>query len=682
MAATDTAQIRNIALLGHAGSGKTCLLESLMVKAGSLGEAGTIERGSTVSDFDPLEKSYQHSLNSALASIDYEGIHVNLIDTPGDPDFRGQALAAMSAVETAAIVVNAASGIEMSTRRLMRRARQRKLCRIIVINRIDADEIDLEALVREIREEFGPQCLPINLPTQGYQTVRDCFFKSDGETDIFSVAAAHTEILDQVVEVDEDLMAAYLEGEEIPGDALHDAFEKALRQGHLVPICFTSARTGAGCGEFLKFCKRLLPNPTEGNPPPFRRAPDDERVSCTPDPDAHVLAHVFKITNDPYAGKLSIFRVHQGSISTDTQLYIGEGRKALKVPHLYRMHGKEHIEVDRAVPGDICALAKVDEIQYDDILHDNHDEDHYYLKPIDFPQPMFGLALEAKTRGQEQKLATALTRLSEEDPCFQVEHNQELNETVIRGLGEMHLRIMLERMKSRYNVEVDTRPPRIAYRETITRQVEGHHRHKKQTGGAGQFGEVYLRVRPLGRGEGFNFKSEVVGGAIPTNLIPAVEKGVRQLLDEGAIAGYGLQDVEVTVYDGKHHPVDSKEVAFVVAGRKAFLDAIENAGPQVLEPIVELEVTVPDAVMGDVTGSLASKRARIQGTDSLRGGFTVIQAAVPLSVLTDFPTELKSLSGGEGRYTLSFSHYEAVPGNIQKELVEAYQSRKGSAADG
>jgi len=674
MADHVTAKIRNLALLGHAGVGKTCLLEALLVKSGLLGEPGSIERGTTVSDFDPQEKTYQHSLNSTVASLQFEGTHVNIIDTPGDPDFRGQALAAMTAVETAVIVINAVNGIEMSTRRLMRRARQRKLCRIIVINRIDADGVDLEGLVREIRSEFGNQCLPINLPTQGFSTVRDCFFKSDGETDIFSVADAHTEILDQVVEVDEGLMAAYLEGEEVSRDALHDAFEKALRQGHLVPICFTSASTGAGCGEFLKFCKQLLPNPAEGNPPPFRKAPDDERIETRPDSSGHVLAHVFKITNDPYAGKLSIFRIHQGCIDANSQLFVGDSRKAIKVAHLYRIQGKEHIEIERAVPGDICALGKVDEIHYDALLHDCHDEDHYYLKPIDFPQPMFGLAIEAKTRGQEQKLAMALSRLSEEDPCFQVEHHQELNETVIRGLGEMHLRIMLERIKSRYNVDVDTRAPRIAYRETITRAAEGHHRHKKQTGGAGQFGEVFLRIRPLGRGEGFRFKSEVVGGAIPTNLVPAVEKGVRQLLDEGAIAGFPLQDIEVIVYDGKFHPVDSKEIAFVVAGRKAFLDAIENAGPQILEPIVELEVAVPDAVMGDVTGTLAAKRARIQGTNSLRGGLTSISAALPLAAVTEFPTELKSLTGGEGRYTMSFSHFETVPANVQKALVDEHRS--------
>jgi elongation factor G len=628
-----------------------------------------------LSDFDPLEKEYQHSLSSAIASLRFEGVHVNLLDTPGDPDFRGQALAAMSAAETAAIVINAAAGIEMSTRRLMRRARQQKRCRIIVINRMDAEGADLEQLVRDVRDEFGAECLPINLPAESGATVRDCFFKTDGETDILSVADAHTEIVDQVVEVDEALMARYLDGEEIDAESLHDAFESALRQGHLVPICFTSALTGAGCGEFLRFCRHLLPSPLEGNPPPFRKGPDGERVTASLSPDDHVLAHVFRVSNDPYAGKLSVFRVYQGTIRPDTQLYVGEARKAIKAAHLYRIQGKDHIEIDEAVPGDICALAKVEDIHYDAILHESHDEDHYYLKPIDFPQPMFGLAVQATTRGNEQKLASALSRLAEEDPCFIVEHNQELNETVMRGLGEMHLRVMLERIKQRYGVDVETRNPRIAYRETITRAAEGHYRHKKQTGGAGQFGEVFMRVRPLGRGEGFAFRSEVVGGAIPSNLIPAVEKGVRQLLDEGAIAGFPLQDVEAVVYDGKHHPVDSKEVAFVIAGRRAFLEAVRSAGPQVLEPVVELEVTVPDSSMGDVTGSLASKRARIQGTDSLRGGMTTISAAVPLSVLADFPTELKSLTGGEGRYTLSFSHYEAVPANEQAELIKSFEAK-------
>jgi len=676
MSNTEITRIRNIALLGHAGSGKTLLSEQLLVQAGAKGEPGSIERGDTLADFDALEKQYQHSLDSAIMHFDAGKARVHLIDTPGDPDFRGQTLAAMSAVETAAIVVNAAAGIEMSTRRLMRRARQRRLCRAIIINRIDSEEADLEALVRAIREEFGAECLPVNLPAENFTTVRDCFFHEDGDTDIFSLAETHSEIRDQVVEVDEDLMGKYLDGEKISAEELHDAFEKALREGHLVPICFASAATGAGCGELLNFMEKLAPSPEEGNPPRFRAGSEDSKVTATPDPDAHVLAHVFKIVNDPYAGKLAIFRIFQGTIEPGMQLYVNDARKSIKVSHLYRMQGSEHIEVDRGIPGDICALAKVDEIHYDAILHDNHDEDHYYLKPVDFPQPMFGLAIEPRTHGQEQKLAGTLDKISQEDPCFQVEHNQELNETVIRGLGEMHLRVLLERMQQRFGVEVETRPPRIAYRETITRPAEGHYRHKKQTGGAGQFGEVYLRVRPLGRSEGFRFESEVVGGVIPTSLIPAVEKGVRQVLEEGAVAGYPLQDLEVTVYDGKHHSVDSKEIAFVIAGRKALLDAIAHAGAQILEPIVNLEVTVADAVMGDVTGLLASKRARIQGTDSIRGGLTQVTAAVPLAAISDFPTELKSMTGGEGRFVVELSHYEAVPPQVQQKLSEEHASKR------
>ena len=675
-----TEDIRNITLVGHTGSGKTALVEALLEKSGKIGEAGSIDRGTTTSDHDPLEQEYKHSLDSAIASLDFEGIHVNLIDTAGFPDFRGPTLTGMAATETTAIVINAHSGIELSTRRLMRRAKRRRLCRIIIINRIDQPGLKLANVVRSIQDEFGPECLPINLPAENCSTVRDCFFGSDGETDIFSVAEAHEAIIDQVVETNESLMEKYLEGEELSREELHNAFEQALREGHLVPICFTSATTGAGLGQFLRFCKRLLPNPLEGNPPPVLKGEgkNAKPVEVKPDPDQHVVAHVFKITNDPFVGKLSVFRIYQGTVRPDTQLYIGDARKPFKVGHLFKVQGAKHEEIDAGIPGDICAVAKVDEIHYDAILHDSHEQDNFRLKPLDFPQPMYGLAIQTKSRGQEQKLAQSIQKLTEEDPCFVVEHNQELNETVIRGLGELHMRIMLQRMSSRYNVEVDTRPPRIAYRETITRPAEGHYRHKKQTGGAGQFGEVFLRVRPLPRGSGFEFVNKVVGGSIPTSLIPAVEKGIRQILDEGAIAGYQLQDVEVEVYDGKYHPVDSKEIAFVIAGRNAFLDAIHNAGPQILEPIVSVDVTVPEAVMGDVTGNLAGRRARISGTESLAGGQVTIKADMPLSALSDYHTELKSMSQGQGSFTMEFSHYDPVPHNVQRELEAAFKPKEES----
>ncbi len=679
MPAHATSQIRNIALVGHNGAGKTTLFEALLHAGGAIQTAGSIERGTTVSDHDPMERERQHSLSTAVASIDHGDTHINLIDTPGYRDFRGPALAAIDAVETCAIVVNAGTGIEHSTRRMMEQAAHRGRARLLVVNRIDAEGVDLPALVDALREAFGNICLPVNLPANGGRDTVDCFFQPEGESDFGPVAGWHQKILDQVVEINETVMDHYLDlGEGGLGpQELHDAFEQCLREGHLVPICFASARTGAGVKAILDIAERLLPHPGEANPPPFVKGhgEDAQAIVAQPDPGLHVIADVFKIVNDPFVGKLSVLRVYQGTIKRDSQLFIDDGRKPFKVGHLFKLKGKDHVEIEVAIPGDIVAVAKVEEIHFDAVLHDSHDEDQIHLKPHEFPRPMFGLAIEAATRGQEQKLSTALHKLAEEDPCFHVEHNKEMNEVVIRGLGELHLRVMLERMKSRFGVEVTSHPPRIAYRETISIKAEGHHRHKKQTGGAGQFGEVYLRVEPLPRGAGFEFKDEVKGGTIPGQFIPAVEKGVRQVLDGGAVAGYPLQDVRVIVYDGKYHTVDSKEVAFVTAGKKAFLDAIAKASPQVLEPIVVVEVSAPEKHMGDITGGLAGKRARINGTDSGGNDEIVIKAQIPLSELEGYAAELKGLTAGRGRYSLDFSHYEPVPANVQKQLTEAYKPR-------
>ena len=670
----STAQIRNVALAGHPGAGKTTLFEALLHAGGALQTAGTVERGSTVSDFDPMEKARGHSIDSAIAGIDHDGLHVNLIDTPGYPEFRGQALSALSAVETALVVVDADGGIAHGTRRLMARARQRGLCRMVVVNKIDHEGADCAALLARLREEFGPETLPLNLPADGGRRVVDCFGSSDGDSDLGAVADWHQKIIDQVVEINETVMEHYLDLGEggLSGAELHDAFEQCLREGHLVPVCFVSARSGTGVKELLAVMERLLPHPGEANPPPFVKG--DEPILARPDPSAHVIADVFKIVNDPFVGKLGVFRVYQGTLRRDSQLFIDDGRKPFKVGHLFKLHGKDHAEVESAIPGDIVAVAKVEELHFDAVLHDSHDEDRIHLAPIDFPRPMFGLAIEAASKGQEQKLAGALHKLAEEDPAFVVEPHAELNETVIRGLSDLHLRVMLERLKERHGVEVKTRPPRIAYRETISVRAEGHHRHKKQTGGAGQFGEVFLRVEPLPRGAGFEFVDEVKGGTIPGQFLPAVEKGVRQVLAGGAIAGFPLQDLRVVVHDGKHHPVDSKEVAFVAAGKKAFLDAILKARPQVLEPIVDLEVSAPEAQLGDITGGLSSKRARINGTDSARGEVTV-KAQVPLSELEGYAAELKSITAGRGRYALDFSHYEPVPAQVQQKLVEAWKPK-------
>ncbi|QQS55771.1 MAG: elongation factor G [Candidatus Competibacteraceae bacterium] len=679
MVSYTTESIRNIALVGHATAGKTTLVEAILHHAGKLSVPGAVEKGNTVCDFDPQEKTHQHSLDAALVNLDYQDTHINLIDTPGFPDFIGQAIAVLPAVETVAVVINAQTGIEAVTQRMMERAAERRLCRMIVINKIDAENIDLPGLVDQIQETFGKECLPINLPAKQGAAVVDCFFNPSGDSDFSSVAAVHSALIDQVVEVDEELMALYLEqGEDLQPEQLHEPFEKALREGHLIPICFVSARTGAGLQDLLDTFARLLPNPTEGNPEPLLKDDGEsvEELHAIPDPQQHVVAHVFKVLIDPFIGKLGIFRIHQGALTKDSQLFIGDGRKPFKVSHLFQIHGKEHPEVATGIPGDICAVAKIDDIHRDMVLHDSHDEDQIHLQPLRFPTPLFGLAIHAATRGDEQKLSDTLHKLLEEDPCLALEHNTHTKETVLRGLSDLHLRITLEKMQQRYNLHVETKPPKIAYKETIGQNAEGHHRHKKQTGGAGQFGEVFMRIEPLPRDAGFEFVSAVVGGTIPTSLLPAVEKGVREALQEGAVAGYPMQDVRAIAYDGKYHPVDSKEIAFVTAGREAFLDAVGKAKPIVLEPIVNLEVRAPADCVGAITGDLSSRRGRIAGTDAGPRGMSVINAQVPLAELDGYESQLKSMTGGHGSYNIELSHYDPVPTDIQQKLQALHQKEK------
>ncbi len=678
-----TKDIRTLALVGHGASGKTTLAEALLYKAGSIQAPGSVERGTTISDFDALERTWQHSLRASVLHFETQGTRVHMIDTPGFPDFIGQAIGALDAVETAAVVVSASAGIEMITSRMMDWAAQRKLCRLVIVNKIDAENIDLEALLVAIQTTFGKECLPINLPADGGRRVVDCFFNPAGDSDFSSVADAHRALVDQVVEVDEELMSLYLEQGEISPDQLHAPFEKALRDGHLVPVCFVSARSGAGVAELLDILVKLAPNPAEGNPPLFTKGEGETAVDFRSDPDTgkHVLAHVFKVVIDPFIGKLGVFRVHQGTVTKDTQLFIGDGRKPFKVSHLFMIQGGKQVEIDRAVPGDIAAVAKVDEIEFDCVLHDSHDEDHIHMRPLEFPTPMHGFAIAPKKRGDEQRISDVLHKMMAEDPTLSVEHDTSLNETVLRGLGELHLRSVFERMASQFKLEIETRPPRVPYRETIMAKAEGHHRHKKQTGGAGQFGEVYLRIEPLPRGSGFEFKDAVKGGTIPNQFIPAVQKGVEQVLVQGPIAGFPLQDVRVTVYDGKHHAVDSKEIAFVMAGKKAFLDAIEKAKPIVLEPIVSLEVLCPEASMGDVAGDLSGRRGQVTGTRSLQAGTLTVNGIAPLSELDGYAARLKAMTAGHAAWTMSLSHYEPAPATLQQQLASEYAKHRKHEED-
>ncbi len=670
------AAIRTLALVGASATGKTSLAEALLARAGAITSAGSLERGSTVSDHDPLERRMQHSLNASVMHLVHADTRIHFIDTPGGPDFLGQSLPALEAVETAAVVINAAAGIEPLALRMMEYAASRHLDRLLIVNKIDTPGVDLAAVLAQIQAVFGRECLPVNLPDAGATQVVDCFFKREGHSDFGSVDAAHRALVEQVVEVDGELVDRYLNDGDVDASELHAPLEQALREGHLIPVCFVSAKSGAGVAELLDIIVKLLPNPTEANAPDFLNGEgaDAQPMRAEADPAKHVLAHVFKVTVDPFVGRMGVFRVHQGTVTKDSQLYIGDGRKPFKVGRLLMLQGKDTVEVSRALPGDIVAVAKVDEIHFDAVLHDAAEDEHIHLKALDFPKPVHGLAIEPKRHGDEQRMWEILTKLVDEDPCLKVEHVASTNETILYGLGELHLRVLLDRLRETYKFEVNTRPPRIAYRESLTAHAEGHHRHKKQTGGAGQFGEVFLRVEPLPRGGGFEFVDAVKGGTIPYQFIPAVEKGVREVLASGGIAGFPVVDVKVTVYDGKSHSVDSKEIAFATAGRKAFLAAMREARPIVLEPIVHIEISAPDHSLGDITGDLASRRGLVTGTTNGAPGVMIVRGQAPMSELSGYQLRLNALTSGQGRYAIEMSHYEAVPPSVQAQLVAQFKA--------
>ena len=679
MPALERSQLRTLALVGHAGTGKTTMIEMLLAASGAIETPGSVERGSTVSDYDPIEKAHGHSLRLACAHFETDGVRVHLLDTPGYPDFSGRALGALDAVETVGIVINAQRGIEITATRMALWAKARRLCRMVIVNRIDEEGVDLPGVLSDLQAAFGRECLPVNLPAAGATKVLDCFFNVSGDaTDFGSVSDAHQALIEQIVEVDDDLTERYLGGEEISAQELHDVFERALREGHILPVMFTSARTGAGINELRDFIVRMAPDPSEGNPPLFEKWPggDPEKAvphTSTGDPADHVLAHVFKIEVDPYVGTIGLVRVHQGTITPDTQLYVGDARKPVKTGALMLAQGKDLTPLAAAGPGEICAVTKIDGLTFDTVLHDAPEDAVVHFKPLPMPHAVYGLAVRVKKRGEEQKLSEILHRLISEVPSLTVEHDATTHEMVIRGIGEMHVGRVIERIASLYKLELEAHPPAIPYRETINAAAEGHHRHKKQSGGAGQFGEVYLRVAPLARGEGFKFLDEVKGGVIPSVFIPAVEKGVRQVLAEGAIAGFPVQDVQVTVYDGKSHPVDGKEIAFITAGRKAFIDAVLKARPTVLEPIVNLEVTLPEDHIGTVAGELSSRRGQISGTGVGRAGTATVTGRAPLAELDDFQGRLKAITAGQGSFTLELAGYEEAPPQVTAKLKAAFK---------
>ena len=671
----DSGDIRNVVLVGHGGSGKTSLAEAMLHKTGATNRLGSVDDKTSICDYYDEEKEHQHSIQSASVYVKHEGKLINIIDTPGYPDFTGSAIKAIPAAETAILVIGAAAGIETNTRKMFQLATEADIPRVIVINKMDAENVAFSELIKNIQETFGSQCRCANLPGADKASIIDCIENQSGDSPVMDVGQAHTELIESVIEADDELMESYLGGEEISTEKISDVFVEALKAGTLIPIVFTDARREIGIQELLDIIVNCTPSPTQAKAVQLK---DEENVTeLKPDASGPLAGLVFRIGFDPRSNmKYSTIRLFSGTIKSDTNLMRNDEKKGIRPGHILKAQGGETEQVDVGIAGDLITIAKVEELKIGDLIHDGRITGKIDMPAV--PEPMFSLAIEPATRGDEQKISTAIERLCEEDPCFKTARDQQTKELVVSGLGDLHLRVTLEKMQNRFKLTVKTKEPKIPYRETITMKAEGHYRHKKQTGGAGQFGEVYLRVEPAERNSdpALQYSWDIFGGSIPGQYEPAVLKGVNEIMQSGVVAGFPMQDIAVSVYDGKHHPVDSKEVAFRAAGKGAFVDALEKARPVLLEPIVDMEVTIPAENVGDITGDLASKRGRVQGQETLPGNFIVIKARVPLSEVTQYNSQLKSVTGGRGSYGMTLSHYELVPPNVQQQIVAQYAKKK------
>lgn len=678
--------IRNIALAGHGASGKTSLADALLFAAGATNRKGSPDDGTSVLDVDDEEKRRHITIDSHLGHFVWDGKQVHLIDTPGYPDFIGNALGALAAVENVVIAVSGPTGIEINTRRLYNEAKRLGLGRYLVVTKMDAENVDYAADLESIRETFGTECVPFNVPVgQGpsFNGVIDVIrsHENDPAECPMGPTEAYRMMVEAIVETDEELMMRYLDGETIGPEELRKAAHDAIASGKLVPVLCVCTKKDLGIKELLDLVTTCGLSPDDIHRVGTRGEGDDAaEEEITPAEDGTLVAQVFKSANDQFLGKLNYLRILSGRIAPDTTLVNLRSGKTAKAGHLYVMQGKQQEEVAEAIAGDIIAIAKFDDLHVSDTISNvgGNTGVQLKLKPIKFPTPMVPRAVEPKAREDDAKISQSLNKIADEDPTFTVRRDPQTHELVISGMSDLHLDIIQQRLKNRYKLDVTTHVPHVPYLETIQADAESSHRHKKQTGGRGQFAEVHLRVRPRDRGEGFNFVDAVKGGVIPSNFIPAVEKGVREQMEKGVISGNQVIDLEAEVFFGKAHDVDSSEQAFKTASANAFRKAFMEARPVLLEPIVSIEVTVPSANFGDVSGDLSTRRGHIVGMDALAGGLQTIQAVVPLSEVMSYATNLKSMTSGQGSYTMEFKSYEPVPPNIQAQIVEKYaKSRAG-----
>ena len=681
--------LRNLVFCGHGSAGKTTLTDKILTSTGTIKRPANVSDGTSICDFDEEEKVHHHSIESTLVHFDHGGKHFNLIDTPGYPDFIAQALGAMRAVDTAAIVIDAHAGLGVNTRRVFNEAGTGALGRIIIINKMDADNVDYPALLHTIQELFGKACIPFTVPLghgpnfKGVASTLHPPAKAEGA--LVDPNALHDAVTEAIIEVDDEVTERYFEGKMPTDEEIARLLPQAIAAGSLIPVLAVSAKTGVGLTELLD-ALALCALPPDVIPRTAKNEAGQD-VPIKVEPSGPLVAQIFKTRIDPFVHKLSFVRVFSGTVKKDDSVHASGARKAIKLHQLLDVQGSETHPIDQASAGEIFAVAKAEE------LHTGHSLGDLIMPAIKLPTPMVGLAVTPKTRGDEGKLSGALHKIVEEDGTIQLHRDMQTHELVMNGMSELHLQMIRERLKRRDKVEVDTKEPKIPYRETIQATAEGSYRHKKQSGGRGQFGEVHIRVFPVPTGvdpaeyctkerfahmreyhydapHNFLWVDSIVGGTIPNNFLPAVEKGFKERLDRGVIAGFQVQNVGVEVFFGKHHPVDSSEAAFKTAGSMAFRNVFQQAKPGLLEPIVTVHVTVPGSKLGDISSDMSGRRGRVLGMDSAGGDLQTVTAVVPLSEVTTYARSLSSLTGGQGSYTMDFSHYDLVPGNIQKEIVD------------
>lgn len=649
--------IRNIVLLSHSGAGKTSLIEAMLYHAKMISRMGKVEEGSTVMDFEPEEIQRKTTISLSIAYLDWKGTKINLIDTPGYSDFQGEVIGALRAADAVLLVVCAASGVEMGTETMWRFAQQHSLPVAVVVNKIDRENADIPKILSQLRESFGRNIVAVE---------KDIIAGKQGKEE------EREKLLEALADVSDTLLEKYINGEEIGEEEIEETLSLGVKRRQIFPLLTVSSFTETGIEEVLDFIVKYLPSPLEREGIKGSVPGDGKEIVIIPGDTEPVCAFVFKTVADPYVGKLSYIRVFSGTLNPDTVLINANKNTQQKIGQIYLLMGKQQQVVGRVHTGDICAVPKLTETSTGDTLC--HPSRPVMLPPLNYLEPVYQLAIVPKSREDEEKLSSGLNRLVEEDPSFRWWRDNEIKQTVIAGMGDVHLEVTVEKLKRKFGVDVELSTPRVPYKETIRKPASAQGKYKRQTGGHGQYGDVWLLVEPLERGTGFEFVNKIVGGVVPRQYIPSVEKGVQKALSEGILAGYPVVDVRVTLYDGSYHPVDSSDIAFQIAASIAFKNAAQQADPVLLEPIMNVVVSIPKMFTGDVIGGLNSKRGRILGMESESPLMDRVIAQVPLAEMLKYAIDLRSITGGRGTFTMSFSHYEEVPPHIAQQIIES--SRK------